>query len=99
MRVDEQSRSTRVLSSAIVEWLAGEALQDSEPPALYDELCQRLRGVGMPILRGRVGFRILHPLYDAGTMNWTRENGVAVEFYRPEDSGREQFLLARWVMP
>ena len=94
MRVDEQSRSTRVLSSAIVEWLAGEALQDSEPPALYDELCQRLRGVGMPILRGRVGFRILHPLYDAGTMNWTRENGVAVEFYRPEDSGREQFLLS-----
>ena len=71
LRVDEQSRSIRVLSSAIVEWLAGEALQDSEPPALYGELCQRLRGVGMPILRGRVGFRILHPLYDAGTMNWT----------------------------
>jgi adenylate cyclase len=91
---NEQAASTKVLASAIVEWLAGEALQDSEPTALYGELCQRLRGVGIPILRGRVGFRILHPLYDAGTLNWTRENGVAVEFYRPEQSGREQFLLS-----
>jgi adenylate cyclase len=92
VRVDEQAASTRVLASAIVEWLAGEALGDSEPTALYGELCQRLRGVGMPILRGRVGFRILHPLYDAGTLNWTRENGVVVEFYRPEQSGRDEFL-------
>jgi adenylate cyclase len=89
---DEQPTSTRVLASAIVEWLAGQALQDSEPSALYGELCQRLRGVGIPILRGRVGFRILHPLYDAGTLNWTREDGVGVEFYRPEHSGREEFL-------
>jgi adenylate cyclase len=92
VRVDEQAASTRVLASAIVEWLAGEALGDSEPTALYGELCQRLRGVGIPILRGRVGFRILHPLYDAGTLNWTRENGVVVEFYRPEQSGRDEFL-------
>jgi adenylate cyclase len=89
---DEQAPSTRVLGNAIVEWLAGEALQDSEPSALYGELCQRLRGVGIPILSGRVGFRILHPLYDAGTLNWTRENGIVLEFYRPEQSGREQFL-------
>ena len=54
-------QATTVLGSGIVEWLAGEALQDTEPAILYSELCQRLRGVGMPILRGHVAFRVLHP--------------------------------------
>jgi adenylate cyclase len=83
---------TRVLASAIVEWLAGEALQDSEPTALYGELCQRLRGIGIPIRRGQVAFRMLHPLYDAGALNWTTEKGVVVELFRPEQAGGEQFL-------
>ena len=45
--MDEQAASTRVLGSAIVEWLTDEVLQDSEPAILYRELCQRLRGGGM----------------------------------------------------
>jgi adenylate cyclase len=92
LRADEQLPSTRVLGSAIVEWLAGEALLDSEPTVLYGELCERLRGVGIPIRRGQVGFRMLHPLYDVGRLNWTVEHGVVVELYRPEQIGREEFL-------
>jgi adenylate cyclase len=92
MPQDEQARSTKVLASAVVEWLAGEALQDSEPAALYGELCQRLRGVGMPIRRGQVAFRMLHPLYDAGSLNWNTEKGVVVELYHPDQAGSEQFL-------
>ena len=69
--MDEQA--TTVLGSAIVEWLAEEALRDTEPAKLLGELCQRLRGVGMPVLRGHVAFRVLHPLYDASTMDWTAE--------------------------
>jgi adenylate cyclase len=90
--MDEQAASTRVLGSAIVEWLADEALQDSEPAILYGELCQRLRGVGLPVLRGQVAFRVLHPLYDASTLNWNAERGVVVEHFRPEQSGQDQFL-------
>src|SRR5712671_1994916 len=91
--MDKQAASTRVLGSAIVEWLADEALQDSEPAILYGELCQRLRGVGMPILRGQVAFRILHPLYDASAVNWNAERGAVVELYRPGDStGHERFM-------
>jgi adenylate cyclase len=88
--MDEQA--TTVLGSAIVEWLAEEALRDTEPAKLHGELCQRLRGVGMPILRGHVAFRVLHPLYDASTMDWTAERGVIVEHYRPEQSGEDDFL-------
>jgi adenylate cyclase len=88
--MDEQA--TAVLGSTIVEWLAGEALQDTEPAKLYNELCQRLRGVGVPILRGHVAFRVLHPLYDASTMDWTAEGGAIVEHFRPGEGGRDDFL-------
>ena len=90
--MEDQALASTVLGGAIVEWLAGEALHDSEPAVLYSELCQRLRGVGMPILRGQVSFRVLHPLYDASSLNWNAERGVVAELFRPEDSGSEQFL-------
>jgi|SRR5579862_711119 len=89
--MDNQATASTVLSSSIVDWLAEQALHDSEAAALYGELCLRLRGVGMPILRGQVAFRVLHPLYDASILNWTAEKGVVVNLFRPEQSGDEQF--------
>jgi adenylate cyclase len=90
--MENQATASTVLGGAIVEWLAEQALGDSEAATLYSELCQRLRGVGMPILRGQVAFRVLHPLYDASTLNWNTQRGVVAEHFRPEDSGGEQFL-------
>jgi adenylate cyclase len=91
--MDNQAPQSTVLGGTIREWLASEALRDSEPGALYGELCQRLRGVGLPILRGQVAFRILHPLYDASIVTWDAEGGVVVELYKPGDSaGHERFV-------
>jgi adenylate cyclase len=90
--MDTHAATTTVLGSSIVEWLAGEALQDSDPAGLLDQLCQRLRGVGIPIMRSQVAFRVLHPLYDASTLNWNKERGVVVEHFRPDQGGQEQFL-------
>jgi adenylate cyclase len=90
--MEEQATGTEVLGGAIVEWLADEALQDSEPAPLCNELCQRLRGVGIPVVRFQGAFRVLHPLYDASTLNWTAGRGVVVEHFRPEQSGADQFL-------
>jgi adenylate cyclase len=90
--MNNRETDSTVLSADIVEWLADEALGDSEPAALYGAMCQRLRGVGMPILRGQVAFRVLHPLYDASAMNWNAERGVVVELFRPGDRDDEQFL-------
>ena len=88
--MEEKSAATAVLGNAIVEWLADEALQHSEPANLYGELCQRLRGVGIPILRGQVAFRILHPLYNASTLDWDTQRGVVVEHLRPEQTSDDQ---------
>jgi adenylate cyclase len=90
--MEEKPAATALLGNAIVEWLADEALQNSEPANLYGELCHRLRGVGIPILRGQVAFRILHPLYDASTLNWYTQRGVVVEHLRPEQSSDDQFV-------
>src|SRR3974390_3216640 len=92
LSMEEKPAATAVLGNAIVEWLADEALQNSEPANLYGELCQRLRGVGIPILRGQVAFRILHPLYDASTLNWNTQRGVVQEHFRPEQSNDGQFM-------
>jgi adenylate cyclase len=90
--MDTKRAATAVQGNAIVEWLAGEALQNSEPATLYGELCQRLCGVGIPILHGQIGFRILHPLYDASTLSWNAERGVVVEHFRPEQISGDQFV-------
>jgi adenylate cyclase len=91
-RMDNPETASSVLGSAIIEWLADEALHESEPATLYGKLCQRLRAVGIPLMRGQVAFRVLHPLYDASTLTWNAEKGVVVELYRPEQSGQGQFL-------
>jgi adenylate cyclase len=55
-------------------------------------LCLRLRAVGIPVMRGQVAFRVLHPLYDASALTWSAKQDVLVENFRPDQSGQEQFL-------
>jgi adenylate cyclase len=86
--MDNQTVPESVLGSAIVEWLAEQAVLDTEPVGLFGELCQRLRGVGTPISRGQVAFRVLHPPYDAAILSWNAERGVVADFFRPEESGQ-----------
>jgi adenylate cyclase len=89
--MDTQAETPSFLSNVIVEWLAEQALLDTEPAGLFGELCRRLRGLGTPIMRAQVAFRVLHPLYDAGILAWTAEKGVVVDFFRPDESGQENF--------
>jgi adenylate cyclase len=90
--MDNMQTASSVLSSAIIEWLAEEALHQSEPATLYGELCLRLRAVGIPVMRAQVAFRVLHPLYDASALTWNAKQEVLVENFRPEQGGQEQFL-------
>jgi adenylate cyclase len=88
--MDIEDTESTVLGGTITEWLSEEALHDSDSAVLYAALCQRLRGIGMPILRGQVAFPILHPLYDASTITWTAGEGAVVGLFRPDDS-QERF--------
>ena len=91
--MDSEAPQSTVLGETILEWLSGQALHDTEPGALYGELCQRLRGIGLPVLRGQVAFRILHPLYDASIVSWDAGRGAVVELYKPDNGAqRERFM-------
>jgi adenylate cyclase len=90
--MDNMQTASSVLSRAIIEWLADEALHQSEPAKLLGELCLRLRAVGIPVMRSQLAFRVLHPLYDASTLTWSMKQDVLVENFRPEQTGQEQFL-------
>jgi adenylate cyclase len=88
--MESHETASTVPGGTISEWLADQALSDSEPAALYAELCRRLRGIGLPILRGQVAFRVLHPLYDASTITWMADTGAVVDLFRPDDLGDEE---------
>jgi adenylate cyclase len=93
--MDPQATASTVstaLGDAIIEWLSDQALHESAPATIYDELCGRLRAVGVPVLRGQVAFRMLHPLYDASALTWKLEKGVEIEFFSPQESINDQFL-------
>jgi adenylate cyclase len=93
--MDPQATASTVstaLGDAIIEWLSDQALHESAPATIYDELCGRLRAVGVPVLRGQVAFRVLHPLYDASALTWKLEKGIEIEFFSPQESINDQFL-------
>jgi len=90
--MNERETASRELGNAIVEWLADEALRESDPTNLFGELCRRLRAIGVPIMRAQLAFRVLHPLYNASTLTWYPAKGVVVEHFSREQSTQEPFL-------
>ena len=46
-------------------------IADMPVAALVETAMQRLVAAGVPLSRMHVGFRILHPLFDGMSINWT----------------------------
>jgi adenylate cyclase len=79
------------LTDATAAWLADQALGDSESDQLFDGLCRRVSAAGIPIIRGYVAFRVLHPLYSAHGLNWNA-SGVTVEMFPVVEGTAEVWL-------
>ena len=89
--MSRRETASSVLSDAISGWLAEEALGNSQPPALFHELCLRLRAAGISVMRGSVAFTVLHPLFAATALTWTT-TGMDVQLFAPENQQTEAFL-------
>ena len=70
------------LITQINDWLIDQALGDPDMVELFDGLCHRLAGIGVPIGRARLTWSTLHPVFRAETVLWRRG--------RPAE--REQFI-------
>ncbi|MFD2207492.1 adenylate/guanylate cyclase domain-containing protein [Kiloniella antarctica] len=64
------------LISSVVDWVMAQALRDTTIEDLFEGCCLRLRSAGLPIARGYIAFRTLHPLYSAMGLTWELGNGV-----------------------
>lgn len=68
----------RALVTSINEWLVDQALQEPDIVVMFESLCRRIHGIGIPLARARLTWPTLHPLFQAETILWKR--GVPTEF-------------------
>jgi len=63
------------LGQKIIElhvWAVGEGLRGADAAGLFDGLCQRLVGAGVPLWRAFAGMRTLHPQWGGYSYTWWR---------------------------
>lgn len=73
--------SHEALVHPVREWLITQALGEPDIVELFETLCRRLAGIGLPINRGRLIWQTLHPLFRAEQVVWNRtETGFLDQF-------------------
>ena len=80
---------------SVIEWLIEQALGQPRLDELFAECCERQLAAGVPLQRGHIAFRMLHPLYHAVTLTWTRDGGLHSEHLPFADGpGSPQWLTS-----
>ena len=82
------------LVTDVAEWLADKALGTVEYVSLLDEFCDRLVAIGVPLERGHISFRTLHPLFQAMSCTWRHGLGCETEDLVHMEDGHER---QRWI--
>jgi adenylate cyclase len=70
--------------AAIEDWLIDAALADPEITGLFDSLCHRLRGAGIPLERAVLNWPTLHPLFRAELIEWRIDSGAKLSQFAAE---------------
>ncbi len=80
------------LITQVNDWLVDQALGEPDIVDMFDGLCQRLYGVGIPIARARLTWSTLHPLFRAETVLWRRGEPASLEQFVHQDLDSEAWL-------
>lgn len=81
-----------VLISEIESWLIDRTLDVPDIVTLFDELCTRLHGAGVPLDRAALSWPTLHPLFQAEQIFWRREGGSELHQHPHEARLGEAYL-------
>ncbi|NCF26410.1 MAG: adenylate/guanylate cyclase domain-containing protein [Gammaproteobacteria bacterium] len=74
MRENEASATaSAVLIDGVADWLMSQALGDGDVRVIVAGCCDRLLAAGIPLWRGFVSFRILHPKFASVSVIWRRD--------------------------
>ena len=60
----------------IAQWVVAEALRGTDSAYLLDGFCARLIEAGLPLMRGNITQRTLHPVFQAFSIHWYEGQGV-----------------------
>ncbi len=71
---DLRSDGPRV--QALSDWLVQQGLRGATLDDVLAGFCEGLLGLGIPLWRGHIGMRTLHPSFEALSFRWLREEGV-----------------------
>jgi len=71
--------SHTVLIEEIEAWLIDKALGDPDIVTLFQRLCERLSGAGLPLDRAALSWPTLHPLFRAEQIFWNNDDGAHLE--------------------
>jgi adenylate cyclase len=77
--VGEESTGGSILIDQVSEWLMAQALGTGRLEGIFKGCCDRLVAAGVPLSRGFLAFRTLHPLYPAMTVTWKLGQDVVVK--------------------
>ena len=77
------------LINEIGEWLVDQALSEPDIVEMFDALCHRLYGIGVPVVRARLTWPTLHPLFGAETILWKKGEEIEFEQFRHQDEVSE----------
>ena len=83
--------SRQTLIAEIGEWLIDQALDQPDIVDLFEQLCVRLFSVGIPISRARLTWPTLHPLFQAETILWKRDQEIEFEQFRHQDEASDEW--------
>ncbi|MFD0916178.1 adenylate/guanylate cyclase domain-containing protein [Pseudahrensia aquimaris] len=90
------SRDT--LINEIGEWLIDQTLTEPDIVVMFEQVCFRLRSVGVPISRARVTWPTLHPLFQAETILWRLDGDIEFEQFRHQDDASEEWKRSPMAM-
>ena len=83
MSIDESIDVDRgnPLMDSLADWLVKQALRDTPLDKIYEGTCKQLYAAGIPVTRGHVAFRVLHPLFEAQSLRWQKDRGIEATNY------------------
>jgi len=70
------------LAESLADWLVRQALRDAPLEWIYEGTCKQLHAAGIPVARAHVTFSVLHPLFQAQSLQWYRDREVEARSYR-----------------
>jgi adenylate cyclase len=79
------------LIQPIREWLITQALGEPDIVELFETMCGRLAAIGLPIVRARLIWQTLHPLFRAEQVLWNKGTDASLDQFAHQDQETEDW--------